>query len=474
MGMRRFIWAAALLLGLVLLAIPIVSVVRNPLPLGRIEIASGGSGGLFDELAQTYKSELGKYGVTLFTRPDLDGFYTLKALVVDENSGVTAGFVKGGFVGGQQGHLATQEDNAWHDKDVNAVRSIARLFDEPIWVFTRKADAPASLRDLAGKRVSIGSQSSGVRNVVRHLLAANGITKANATLIESEIDADAQPLLTNELDAAFLLMPPESPKVQKLLRNPALRLMNFGSEANAYVNRFPYLSKVELHEGAVEFAPKTPETDLTLITTRPALVVRKDLHPALIALLTYAAFQHPKAAFDKSGEPILFYTPGQFPIAADSEFETAPDARAVQTSHELPVLLRVLGPPLTRMGLPFALTAFISEHGSQVLLALIPLLSVALPLTRIVPAAYNWTIRRRLLIWYRRLKRVERMASSAAAPAELAAISAELDDIDEGVSNIRVPLAFSSQLYDLRLHINLVRQRSIKPVDTLSTLQTAS
>lgn len=464
--MKRVIWVAALVLGLGLLAIPIVSVINNPLPLGRIEIASGGSGGLFDELAQTYKPELAKYGVTLVTRPDLDGFYTLKALVVDQDSGVTAGFVKGGFVGGQQGRLATKEDNAWHEKDVAAVRSIARLFEEPLWVFTRKADAPASLRDLAGRRICIGSQPSGVRNVVRHLLAANGITNANATLIDAELDADAQPLLNNELDAAFLLMPPESPKVQKLLRNPALRLMNFGTEADAYVNRFPYLSKVELHEGAVEFAPKTPEADVTLITTRPALVVRKDLHPALIALLTYAAFQHPKAAFDKTGEPILFYRPGQFPIAADSEFDTAPDARAVQDSHELPVLLRVLGPPLTRMGLPFALTAFISEHGSQVLLALIPLLSVALPLIRIAPATYNWTIRRRLLKWYRRLKLVERrMAAMRQDPEEMAAIRAELDDIDNGVTKIRVPLTFSSQLYDLHMHINVVRQRLINQAD---------
>jgi uncharacterized protein len=472
--MKRLIWVAALVLGLGLLAIPIVSAIRNTTPLGRIEIASGGSGGLFDELAQTYKFELAKYGVTLVTRPDLDGFYTLKALVVDQDSGVMAGIVKGGFVGGQQGRLATNEDNAWHEKDVAAVHSIARLFDEPLWVFTRKTDAPANLRDLAGRRIYIGSKPSGVRNVVRHLLAANGITKANATLIDAELDADAQPLLNNELDAAFLLMPPESPKVQKLLRNPALRLMNFGAEADAYVNRFPYLSKVELHVGAVEFAPMTPEADVTLITTRPALVVRKDLHPALIALLTYAAFQYPKAAFDKTGEPILFYRPGQFPIAADSEFDTAPDARAVQASHELPVLLRVLGPPLARMGLPFALTAFISEHGSQVLLTLIPLLSVALPLMRIAPATYNWTIRRRLLIWYRRLKLVERrMAALVQDPVEMAAIRAELDDIDNGVSKIRVPLAFSSQLYDLHMHINVVRQRLTNQVDAQPTARAA-
>ena len=53
--MKRVIWFTALVTGLMLLAWPVVSVIRNPLPVGRIVIASGGSGGLYDELAQTYR-----------------------------------------------------------------------------------------------------------------------------------------------------------------------------------------------------------------------------------------------------------------------------------------------------------------------------------------------------------------------------------------------------------------------------------
>jgi hypothetical protein len=35
----------------------------------------------------------------------------------------------------------------------------------------------------------------------------------------------------------------------------------------------------------------------------------------------------------------------------------------------------------------------------------------------------------------------------------------ELDDIDRAVATIKVPLYLSDQLYDLRGHIDLVRQR---------------
>lgn len=457
--MKRVLWFTALISAVLLLAMPVISLLVNPQPAGRIMIASGGSGGLYDELAQQYRAELARFGVELVTRPDLDGFNTLKAMVVDEDSGVMAGFVKGGFVGGQQGRLATGEDNKWHDKDVAVLRSVGRLFVEPLWVFTRRADTLSNLRDLAGKRVFVGNKQSGARKVVAHLLAANGIDRKNAKLIEDELDDDAKPLIAGDIDVAFLLLPPDSAKVQKLLRNPALRLMNFAAEAEAYINRFPYLSKVVLHQGAVEFAPTTPDTDVTLITTTAALVVRKDLHPALVALLTHAVFRNPKPGFDKTGEPILFYRAGEFPSANDSEFETAPDARAVQTSRDLPVLMRTLGPAIARAKLPFALTAFISEHGTQIALALIPILSVLLPLARFAPMAYNWTIRRRLLFWYRRLKSVERSVTLAQNAEHLSLAHMALEEIDDGVSGIRVPLAFSSQLYDLRMHINLVRQR---------------
>jgi len=131
----------------------------------------------------------------------------------------------------------------------------------------------------------------------------------------------------------------------------------------------------------------------------------------------------------------------------------------VQASRDLPVLMRTLGPGLTRAGLPFAVTAFVSEHGTQVALALIPLLSVLLPLMRLAPAAYNWTIRRRLLFWYRRLKSVEAAIKAAASPTELSGVRTDLEAIEAGVSGVKVPLSFSSQLYDLRMHVDIVRHQ---------------
>ena len=52
--------------------------------------------------------------------------------------------------------------------------------------------------------------------------------------------------------------------------------MDFTPEAEAYVNRFPALSKVVLRQGAVEFDPLIPTDDITLLSTtrRPGRAAR--------------------------------------------------------------------------------------------------------------------------------------------------------------------------------------------------------
>jgi hypothetical protein len=208
----------------------------------------------------------------------------------------------------------------------------------------------------------------------------------------------------------------------------------------------------------VEFDPLIPTEDITLLSTSTALVVRPDMQPALVSLLTHAVLHNPKSGFDKNGDPVLFYRPGEFPSASDPELEVPNDARVVYKSGELPFMLRLLAPINQRIGLPFSYTSFVSAHAAKLVL-LIPLLAVLLPLVRAIPALYVWNVRRRVVYWYRELKALERSLDSGGARYDADALQAELERIDAHVRRIRVPLYFSDQLYDLRGHIDLVRQR---------------
>ncbi|NJO34057.1 MAG: hypothetical protein HC869_13865 [Rhodospirillales bacterium] len=90
---------------------------------------------------------------------------------------------------------------------------------------------------------------------------------------------------------------------------------------------------------------------------------------------------------------------------------------------------------------------------------MIPLLAVIVPLAKAIPALYTWNVRRRLIYWYRQLKALEKSLDSRGAKYDLNAHQTELERIDGAVRRIRVPNFFSNELYDLRLHIDLVRQR---------------
>ncbi len=441
---------------------------------GKIVIAAGNS--QYFDLATQYKEDLRKFGVEVEVRRTtrfkdkegrstlrpLEGRLTLRALI-DDNSGITAAFVKGDLVGSLQGRLASEKQKGRH-AEYSKLRSVGRLFHEPVWVFTR-GDLPiATLRDLKGKRILIGARDSGARGIARQLLNANGVIGNAATYIDEDLPADAGPLLSGTADAAIIVVAADTDKIQQLLRVPNIRLMDFTPEAEAYTNRFPALTKVVLRQGAVEFDPLLPTDDITLLSTTVALVVRPDMQPALVSLLTHAVVHNPKSGFDKHGDPVLFYRAGEFPSGNDPEFEVATEARVVYKSGELPIILKTLAPKAYSLGIPFSYTAYINTHWTT-LVGLLGALAILLPLTRALPAIYVWIVRRRLVYWYRQLKALERNLDSGHVDA--GALQAEFERIDSHVRRIRVPLYYSDKLYDLRGHIDLVRQRlAVRPMQT--------
>jgi uncharacterized protein len=460
------------------LAIAALAVVHNAQQLeqeGKIVVAAGNA--QYVELAEKFKQDLRKYGVKLEVREKslfkdkegrttlrpLEGRLTLRALV-DSDSGISAGFVKGDLVASLQGSLATEKQKDRHT-EYSKLHSVGRLFHEPIWVFTR-GDLPIrTLRDLKGKRILIGTRDSGARGIARQLLKANGVVdKATATFLDDDLPADAGPLISGTADAAILVLAADTDKVRKLLEVSNIRLMDFTPEADAYTTRFPALSKLVLRQGAVNLDTLIPTDDITLLSTSVALVVRPDMRPALVSLLTHAVVHNPKSGFDKNGDPVLFYRAGEFPTANDPEFEVPNAARIVYKSEELPVILKSLAPNAHSLGVPFSYTALVNEHWTAIV-GVLGMLAILLPLTRAVPGLYVWMVRRRLVYWYRQLKALERNLDSGGVNYDATAMQAEFERIESNVKAIRLPPYYSNQLYDLRGHIDLVRQRiAMKPV----------
>jgi TRAP-type uncharacterized transport system substrate-binding protein len=393
----------------------------EPAPPSRTVMTAGGAQGAYFANAQKYKAKLAKSGIELDVKTSAGTLENL-ARLSDPKSGVQIGFVQGGLA-----------DAASHPD----LASLGRMFLEPLWVFHRTEAPIERLGDMNGLRLAPGPEGSGTRPFVLKLLQSSGVTAENAVMLGTASGQSVTLLTEGQLDVVFLSMAAEGQLVQQLLRAPGIKLMNF-TNAEAYVRLFPYLTKIVLPAGVVDLAGNIPAVDVQLLATPATLVVRRDLHPAIVGLLV-------DAAKDLHGSAGLFAKMGEYPLAQDSELPL--DADAVRYFKN--------GPPFLQRYLPFWLATFLERTA----VLIIPIATILIPIVKFGPVAYNWRNRRRLLYWYGQLKRVERSIKADRSMEALVSHSAEVHRIEDAVSNIKMPLNFSDQLYSLRAAVDLVRQR---------------
>jgi hypothetical protein len=113
------------------------------------------------------------------------------------------------------------------------------------------------------------------------------------------------------------------------------------------------------------------------------------------------------------------------------------------------------GPPLLQRHLPFWVATFLERMA----ILLIPLLTLLIPLTRILPPVLDWRIRRRIYRWYDELSAVEDAAAKTRDRDELDALRSRLDMIEQELIQLSVPRHRSDLVFNLRTHVKLIRDR---------------
>jgi TRAP-type uncharacterized transport system substrate-binding protein len=427
---RVFAAAALPFIALATLLLVLAYVWLDPTPPKHVVLATGTEQGAYNEFGKRYAVWLARHGIQVELRQTQGAAENL-ALLRDPSSGVDLAFVQGGA------DVARRNDDAVDD----GLRSLGSMFYEPVWLFYRSESAQRLLKapqlerlaQLAGWRVNIGAPGSGVPNLARRMLDANRIDAGTITLLQQTQTPAVADLLQGQLDAIVLASAPESLMVQMLLQTPGVQLFDF-AQADAYTRRFGFLTAVTLPRGVVDLAGDQPAADVHMVAPTATLVTRPGLHPALAQLFVQAAQQ-------VHGEPGWFQHKGDFPNARDGERELAAEAQRFYRS----------GVPWLQRYLPFWLANLID----RMWLALLSIVAVLIPLTRVVPPLIELRIRARVFRWYGRLREIE----GAVGTLPAAKLLGELDDIETRVAQIQVPLSYTDQLYALKSHIQFVRRR---------------
>jgi len=392
-------------------------------------LATGPEQGAYAEFGKRYAAALKQRGITVELRGTQGAAENLR-LLLDPASGVDLAFVQGGA-----------GERARSQADADALMSLGSLFYEPVWLFYRdesaqrllKSDSLASLAQLTGWKFNIGARGSGAPNLARKMLEANRIDPASITLLRLEQTPAVVGFLDGEIDALLFASAPESLMVQMLLQTPGVKLFDF-TQAEAYSRRFPFMSPVVLPRGVVDLAKDVPPADVRLVAPTAALAAKRETHPALVQLFVQAAH----ATHSEAG---WFRRKGEFPSAKNTEWPLSKEAERFYRN----------GPPFLQQYLPFWLANLID----RMWVALVSIIAILIPLSRVVPPLYEFRVRSRIFRWYGQLRAVENAHGERAADE----LMRDLDAIEGKVGNVTVPLSYADELYALRSHINMVRRR---------------
>lgn len=396
----------------------------DPAPPRQVSLSTGQDNSAYEEFGKKYAATLARHGIKVTLQPSLGSQENLQRL----NSGKTdIAFVQSG---------STEHDDA----ERHGLISLGSLFTEPVWLFLREDKAVTELTQLKGMKINLGPEGTGVPGLFRQLLSVNGVEAKELTVSDLQNTPATVELLEGRIDGLVFSSAPEAPLIQMLLQTPGIKLFDF-SQAEAYTRRLPFLTHVVLPRGIVDLGRNIPAQDYHLIAPTATLVAREDLHPALVDLFV-------QAAAGIHGGTGWFQQQGQFPSARYTEIPVAPEALKFYKD----------GAPVLQRYMSFWLANFFDRMWVLV----VALGALILPLSRVVPPLYVWRIRSRVYRWYGQLRTVEQALEEVPEEQRAQVYAAQLqrlDQIEEMVNQISIPLSFADGLYGLRSHINFVRKR---------------
>lgn len=396
----------------------------EPAPPRTLVIATGPKDGIYYETGIAYARFLESKGIKIVVRETAGSVENFRLL--NEDNDIDLAIVQAG----------AKPDSIPSDN----LEALASLYLEPIWIFHRTDLEPNRISDFSGKVISAGQAESGTHALIKLLFKANGIASDGAagavTLVNEDTSTGIERLRSGEIDALAAVVSPESELVAGLLSDPSLKAFSFQRQ-EAYARRFSFLEAITLEKGVVDLGEDIPREPVKLVGPYANLVANQQFHDALIPpLLEAATNQHYAGG--------LLSNAGDLPSLNGSEFPISEISRDYLTH----------GPSLFQRHMNFWVASLID----RVKIMLIPLVALLFPLVKLAPPVYRWRMRSRIYNWYTILQDVEKDLRDGKIN-DLSHHLEQLSGMEQELAELEVPLSYMQELYNLQLHIDLVRRR---------------
>lgn len=395
-----------------------------PPPPMHARMATGAVGGGYHAFGERLRAEL-----------ELQGF----TLELVESAGSEDNLNKLGSGEVELALVQSGQELTLSDEARGKLNGLGVMYREPLWLFLGDKVKFERLSDLMKLRLAVGSQGSGTQAVTAALFAANRIEPTQYPERWQQLGGSraADALIAGQLDAAFFIGPAENALIQRLAAEPKVRLVSL-RRTEAYLARLPYLSQLQVGEGMLDMAHNSPDRDIVTLGPVATLVAGEEFHPSLTPLILEAA----KTVL-KNGS--LLDPAGSYPAKPPLSLNTLGEADYYYDKG-LPILQRYL---------PFRIASLADRY---IILA-IPLLVLLFPLFKAVGPIYQWRIRARIYRWYKHLREIDQQLYKGKLPSDLDAEIARLERLEDELARVEVPLSYSSELYELHIHLRYVVER---------------
>ncbi len=390
----------------------------EPAPPNQMRLATGDPAGAYHRFGLSLQ--------TAFAAEDITLELVTSEGSVDNLAHLQAGSVDAAFL---QSGIATGEQNL-------QIEGLASLYYEPVWLFTRGTNRLTQFAELRGLRVATGNTGSGTRAVAEHLLADSGLAGDFTSIALSSGDA-AQALLKGDLDAAFFITSEDSSIIRELLESENVSLADL-ERSKAHARRNRWLINLELPQGVLNLQTNQPPSDIRLLAVAATLASREDLHPALSDYLL-------QSAANVAEKDTLFSAASRFPSPDFLDFPISSGAERY-FEHGVPFLQRYL---------PF----WAANLVDRLKLLALPFIALLIPLSRVLPPAYRWTIRKKVYRWYDDVQAIDLSARENTDAQNIQACINALAKVESDATCVEIPLSYANELFALRQHIDLVHQR---------------
>lgn len=175
------------------------------------------------------------------------------------------------------------------DTPVTGYSAIAGLYKEACQIITRKDSGVENVRDLQGKRVSVGEHDSGTEQNAEQILLSYGLNDRLLEKVNLNYSDAADQLEKGEIDAFFCTAGVQANVVEELARRADIRLISIGTkEIRALLDSYGYYSECIIPAGTYT----GQEEDVETVGVKAVLLADDQLSEDTVKKITAGLFSH--------------------------------------------------------------------------------------------------------------------------------------------------------------------------------------